>query len=171
MSRALYRCSDGVPFGYVDEDIGDPMVYAFDGRRIRWIGYINSHSTGVYDPNGVPLFSISDSYLCNPATGAAVLYFGDEGETEKEQEDDELRHSDGMLGLLFRTCDNVGVEPIAFTWSQAEIIRRLCGPLSVFDYARYYQRVIEHLRNEKEIDDAAVLRAAERAQSEFRRPH
>jgi hypothetical protein len=170
MTRALYRCDTGAPFGYVDDDIGDPMVYALDGRRARWIGYINDDSTSVYDPDGVPLFSILDGYLCNPATGAAVLYFDDEGEAEKGQEDDELRDSDGMFGLLFRTCEAVGVEPIAFTFRQAEIIRRLCEEfLSVFDWSRYYQRVIEHLRNEKEIDDATVQRAAEQARSEFRR--
>jgi hypothetical protein len=85
MARYLYRCSDGRPYGYIDEDIGDPMLYTLDRQ---WLGYISDDGASVYDPDGRPLFSISDGYFCD-ASGAAVLYYNEE-EAEMEEEEKEL---------------------------------------------------------------------------------
>jgi hypothetical protein len=66
MARYLHRCSDGKPYGYIDEDIGDPMLYTLEGQ---WAGYISDD--GVYGPDGALLFSISDGYFYD-ASGAAT---------------------------------------------------------------------------------------------------
>jgi hypothetical protein len=83
MALYLYRCSDGAPCYYIDEDGGPgPMLYTLDNQ---WVGYIDSDRTGVFAPNRELLFSISDNYFCD-ASGAAVLYFNEEeAETESEE--------------------------------------------------------------------------------------
>jgi hypothetical protein len=50
MARCLYRCSDGAPYGYLDEEGGtDPMLYTLDGQ---WVGYFGTDGKGVFSPGG-----------------------------------------------------------------------------------------------------------------------
>jgi hypothetical protein len=70
MARYLYRCSDGAPYGYIDEEGGtDAMLYTLDGR---WLGYVSADGGNVFSPSGQPVFYIADNYFCD-ASGP-VLY-------------------------------------------------------------------------------------------------
>ena len=60
MARYLHRCGNGVPFGYIDSDVGDPQIYTCDGT---WLGFITDDGGSVIGPDGVPLFSIADGYF------------------------------------------------------------------------------------------------------------
>jgi hypothetical protein len=80
MARYLYRCSDGAPCYYIDEEGGsDPMLYALDGR---WVGYITPDGTCACAPDGSPMFSIHEEYFYG--ANGTVLY-RDEGELEPEE--------------------------------------------------------------------------------------
>jgi hypothetical protein len=75
MARYLHRCSDGAPLFYVDEDVGDPMIYSL---HREWIGYISDDRKSVHAPDGRLLWTIDAGYLYDGRQ--AVLYFSQEAE-------------------------------------------------------------------------------------------
>jgi hypothetical protein len=152
MARYLYRCADGAPHGYIDEEGGtDPMLYTLDGR---WLGYVSADGGNVFSPSGQPVFYIADNYFCD-ASGP-VLYCEKKAPEKMRREVHES---------LWRCCEMIGIEPIDFSDRQIEIIQSRM-PWNALDHTQYFSRVVEQLR-EPPIDDAAVRRAAERAQAEF----
>jgi hypothetical protein len=85
MARYLYRCSDGAPHGYIDEEGGtDAMLYTLDGR---WLGYVSAGGGNVFSPSGQPVFYIDGCYFCD-ASGA-VLY-----------SDEDTRLTDAQWGIV-----------------------------------------------------------------------
>ena len=49
MARYLYRCSDGAPYGYIDEEGGtDAMLYTLDGRDRKSTRLNSSHVATSY---------------------------------------------------------------------------------------------------------------------------